>query len=222
MTGRIEDNFKSGIYCIRNIINNKVYIGQSKNIYRRILTHICNLNAKNKNAENEHIIKAWSKYGRNNFEYFVLEYTDKDPKLLGEREVFWINKFNSNNRFRGYNCRDIVDTYQVVSEETRKKLSYQSKKRMSTIEARLSKSKQNVILWKNAEFRNKVVQSKIKFKIIKQICPITFEVFKEYSSFNAVVTENPSYNINHIYNVATKRKKGKAYGYYWEAINSKI
>lgn len=25
-----EDNHKSGIYCIRNIVNNKVYIGKAK------------------------------------------------------------------------------------------------------------------------------------------------------------------------------------------------
>ena len=31
---------KSGIYCIRNIVNNKVYIGKSKNIYNRITQHI--------------------------------------------------------------------------------------------------------------------------------------------------------------------------------------
>lgn len=39
---------KSGIYCIRNIINNKVYIGKSKNIYNRITQHIYLLRNKSK------------------------------------------------------------------------------------------------------------------------------------------------------------------------------
>ena len=29
---------KSGIYCIRNKVNNKRYIGQSTNIYKRIIS----------------------------------------------------------------------------------------------------------------------------------------------------------------------------------------
>lgn len=35
-----RDLNKHGIYCIRNIINNKVYIGKSINIYTRIASHI--------------------------------------------------------------------------------------------------------------------------------------------------------------------------------------
>ena len=30
----------SGVYCIKNIINNKVYIGSSKNIRKRLLEHL--------------------------------------------------------------------------------------------------------------------------------------------------------------------------------------
>ena len=68
---------KSGIYCIRNIVNNKVYIGKSKNIYNRITQHIYLLRNKSKD-ENRYLINAWHKYGEDKFEYFVLEYLELD------------------------------------------------------------------------------------------------------------------------------------------------
>nr|DAG88575.1 MAG TPA: intron associated endonuclease [Crassvirales sp.] len=52
-----NDLNKCGIYCIRNIVNQKVYIGKSKNIYTRICTHISSLRRKTKD-ENRHLINA--------------------------------------------------------------------------------------------------------------------------------------------------------------------
>ena len=40
-----------GIYCIRNIINDKKYIGKSINIRQRIYSHIGGLNSKNKKLQ---------------------------------------------------------------------------------------------------------------------------------------------------------------------------
>ena len=52
-----NDLGKCGIYCIQNIVNQKVYIGKSKNIYARIRAHIFGLRKKIKN-ENRHLINA--------------------------------------------------------------------------------------------------------------------------------------------------------------------
>jgi excinuclease UvrABC nuclease subunit len=48
---------KCGIYCIKNIVNSKVYVGKAKDIYKRIRDHIYFLRKKNKN-ENRHLINA--------------------------------------------------------------------------------------------------------------------------------------------------------------------
>lgn len=80
-----------GIYCINNIINNKKYIGQSININKRWKSHISALN--NNRHYNFHLQQAWNKYGSKNFEFNVIEICDKS--LLNEREVYWIEKFNS-------------------------------------------------------------------------------------------------------------------------------
>lgn len=57
MIQRKEDQNKSGIYVIKNKINNKVYVGKAVNIYRRIKAHITALNTKNKD-ENRHLINS--------------------------------------------------------------------------------------------------------------------------------------------------------------------
>lgn len=118
-----NDLNKCGIYCIRNIVNNKVYIGKSINIYTRITGHISYLNNKSKN-ENRHLINSWHKYGRDNFEYFILEYfSEINEEKLKERELFWIDSYNSTNRDVGYNLRRDSSTKMIVHEETRKLIS---------------------------------------------------------------------------------------------------
>lgn len=80
-----------GIYCIKNIINNKRYVGQSININSRWEHHISALN--NNNHYNSHLQKSWNKYGSESFEFNIVEICDKS--LLNEREIYWIEKFNS-------------------------------------------------------------------------------------------------------------------------------
>ena len=114
-----NDLNKCGIYCIRNIVNQKVYIGKSKNIYTRICTHISSLRRKTKD-ENRHLINAWEKYGEDKFEYFVLEYLEINEELLKERELFWMKQYDSTNREKGYNLRMDSSTNMIVHEETKK------------------------------------------------------------------------------------------------------
>lgn len=117
-----KDLNKCGIYCIRNTVNNKVYIGKSKNIYVRIASHIQLLNNLSKD-ENRHLINSWYKHGCDKFEYFVLEYLELDENLLKERELYWIDVYDSTNRNKGYNLRRDSSTNMIVHEETRKLLS---------------------------------------------------------------------------------------------------
>lgn len=48
-----KDKKKVGIYVIRNLVNQKVYVGKSVNIYFRMKQHITLLNTKSKD-ENPH------------------------------------------------------------------------------------------------------------------------------------------------------------------------
>ena len=59
---------ESGVYCIQNIINNKIYIGSSKNLLRRFHGH-------NSFRSNYNVIKAFKKYGKENFTFSVIKLT---------------------------------------------------------------------------------------------------------------------------------------------------
>lgn len=153
---------KCGIYCIRNIINNKVYIGKSKNIYKRIHQHIYDMKNKRK-TENPYLLQSWIKYGNENFEYFVLEYLEENEELVSEKELYWMNKFNSLDRKNGYNLRQDSSSKMIVHEETSKKISERLKKEWSSGIRNLhsEKLKQN---WKNNPDRV-LNQSKLFSKI---------------------------------------------------------
>lgn len=77
MKANIKDKGKWGIYCIKNTVNQKVYVGKAIDIHRRIKQHITQLNTKSKD-ENIYLINAWHKHSRTAFEYSVLEYIEVD------------------------------------------------------------------------------------------------------------------------------------------------
>lgn len=84
---------KKDVYIIKNTVNEKVYIGQSKDAAKRWLSHIYNAKYENKtNKEVQLIHKAMMKYGVDKFHYEILEYQVSN---YDEREIYWINKFNS-------------------------------------------------------------------------------------------------------------------------------
>ena len=161
-----RDLNKCGIYCIRNIVNNKVYIGKSKNIYTRMMQHVYNLQVKSKD-ENRHLIHAWHKYGKENFEYFVLEYLPVDDQLVADRELYWMEQYNSTNRKFGYNLRKDSKTKMIVHEETKDllresvkgennpnynhKWSDEQKKRMSEIKKQCYKNGTQKYIPENAK-----------------------------------------------------------------------
>lgn len=90
----------SGIYMIKNTVNNKVYIGSSVNLNRRIKKHFYEI--KKKFHHNKHLEKAVHKYGVENFEIYLLEVFDiiTDNKLRKIEESF-IEKYDSYKK--GYN-----------------------------------------------------------------------------------------------------------------------
>jgi hypothetical protein len=100
-----------GIYCIQNLVNGKVYIGQSADIEKRWYTHKSELNRnvhKNKKLQN-----AWNKYGYAQFKFFILEKCLKCD--LDELEKFYINFYDSykngyNKDLGGYQLRDCSES----------------------------------------------------------------------------------------------------------------
>lgn len=89
-----------GIYKITNKLNNKCYIGQSKDIYVRIKKHLSKTYEVNSAQYSFQIYQALRKYGIGNFKVEVLEECDAD--VLNEREIYWIQYYDSFKN--GYNA----------------------------------------------------------------------------------------------------------------------
>lgn len=86
------------IYIIRNTINSKVYIGQTKvSLKLRFQNHL----SAARNGKDYVIGKAIRKYGEENFYIELLE--ECTIEELNERERYWISYFNSTNNKFGYN-----------------------------------------------------------------------------------------------------------------------
>lgn len=89
-----------GIYKITNLVNGKVYIGQSQDIYVRWYEH---KRASKKRAEYA-LYTAFNKYGFDNFSFEILEECPLEE--LDEKEIMYIAKFHSyvdDEQANGYN-----------------------------------------------------------------------------------------------------------------------
>lgn len=93
---------KSVIYIATNLVNSKIYIGQTIHYKRRIREHKCY--AKTGSKEKSPFHDAIKKYGFENFKFEILE--ECTPDLLDEREKYWIEHKHSNNKTIGYNITD--------------------------------------------------------------------------------------------------------------------
>lgn len=101
--------YKGYIYCIRNKINNKKYIGQTalkRGCKYRFLGHI-ELLKRNKHY-NKNLQEDFNKYGMDNFEFIILDeftFTNKEllKKVLLDMEKFYINLWDTENNTKGYN-----------------------------------------------------------------------------------------------------------------------
>lgn len=107
-----------GIYKITNKANSKIYIGQSHNVEERWKRH-------KKRTHNEHLKKAFAKYGIENFLFEILisfEENSETQNNLNTYEKLFIEQFDSTNPNKGYNKKE-GGSKGKFTEETKKKLS---------------------------------------------------------------------------------------------------
>lgn len=80
-----------GIYRCYCSVNGRSYVGQTQSLLTRQYHHTSKL--RNHRHENQHLQRAWDKYGEDAFEWEILELCSADD--LDERETFWIEELDS-------------------------------------------------------------------------------------------------------------------------------
>ena len=159
-----------GIYKITNLLSGKCYIGQSKDIEGRFVTH----KQRCKYAycrDKSFLYKAMHKYGIDNFSFEVLEVCEESE--LDALEIKYIaqygsfsNGYNMNAGGGGQHCREMTPEHKAAllrahtghprSEETRRKISEAQKGKVIPVEQRVKMSLASKRKWENPEYRAKM------------------------------------------------------------------
>lgn len=113
------------IYKITNTINNKIYIGQTKNsAQERFWKHCSNSRSSRDCYKRLYLYKSINKHGLEKFKIEVIIEGEYNKLLLNDLEKHYIRLYNSNNPLKGYNSTEGGEssTYERTPE-IRKKIS---------------------------------------------------------------------------------------------------
>lgn len=119
-----------GIYKIENLVNGKVYIGQTVNSEKREIKHKTEL--KNNVHHNLHLQRSYNKFGAESFKFIIIEICEESK--LDEREIYWLNFYGGINSDRNYNIGEIKGGR--ISQEVKDKISLKNKGQKRTEETK--------------------------------------------------------------------------------------
>jgi hypothetical protein len=165
---------KPGIYFIKNVISKKIYIGQSVDVYKRLILHRHKL--LNNIHENPHLQKSFNKHKINAFKCGCIEYCNIN--ILTNKERFYIN--NQTNKL--YNIREASDSVQhydraPITEITRQKLINAKKGKFPSNLHDLQQSNRRKIAHYNNENLIQIFSSCIE---AAEYFKMTAKVFNQY------------------------------------------
>ncbi len=96
----------AGVYEIRNTLNNKVYVGSSINVSKRLNAHKNHL--KRGTHASAHLQASWDKSGAEAFQFKQLIVCAPKDLMFYEQRV--MDGFKANQREFGYNTRLVVES----------------------------------------------------------------------------------------------------------------
>lgn len=185
----------AGIYIIKNIVNNKVYIGQSSALPQRFQEHRYKL--RRNIHGNSHLQNAWNKYGENKFVFILIEKIN-NSLFLTAYEQSYVNYYKTLNSgvYNMGECTENPNRNRYFSQETRQKLSKLARKFWS---CDINREKRR---------RNNLTRS------VERINKETGEV-KEY--FSLKEAERDGFRYQHIWRCCNGIKKSHK-GYFWKYL----
>lgn len=175
-----------GIYKIENLVNHKVYIGQTIDFTHRTYLHTHYLTTNR--HYNLHLQAAWNKYGSQNFKFelikdFTVELQNvsqqEQKRILDDAERYYIKQYNASNCEHGYNLSEGGDGATLLgdrnprygkprSDEVKRKISKtikENKSHMGENNGRYGKPVSDLTRQKISEANSGRVQSDWERKI---------------------------------------------------------
>lgn len=215
------------IYIIKNIINNKVYIGKTVfSIERRFKEHI--RDSKKKRTEHRPLYNAMNKYG---VEKFFIELLEECPSdIANEREIYWITQYNSYKS--GYNAtlggdgktfldyRKILNLFDCTNL-SQKEIAEECKCSVDSVRRIILEYRENVN-WQlrfkenHPEYCFKTAFPKVRVKCIEEdkIFPSSLEAACWLIEQGKTKTKESRSHITQV----CKGKRKRAYGYTWKYV----
>lgn len=213
------------IYCITNLINNKMYIGQTSRTWQeRWKDHL--ESARDLNNQRP-LYRAMRKYGIENFSFSIIENCPNDK--LNEREQYWINEkqtwiaehpnsgYNltcggNNGTKYSYDYIRLLYKNGITQSEIKKELQCDSQ----VIRQAIATDETITEIDKKEHRHNAAVRGQNRMtKSVQAIDPSTNEIYK---TFNSISEASKFFNIDHAC-ISTAIRKGKPHkckNYYWE------
>jgi len=129
------------IYRARNILNNKVYIGQTiKTLRERKKEHIkC---SEYTQYFDFYFYRSMRKYGSECFRWKIIDRAYSKNEL-NTKEKYWIKEYKSTNNRYGYNAKDGGNAGGSPNKSVRRKISIANKGRVCSEETKIKISKAN-------------------------------------------------------------------------------
>lgn len=123
---------RAGIYMMACLVSGRFYIGSSAHLRARFSEHASEL--KGGDHPNRHLQNAWSKYGKDQFVFTVLEYCS--PEMLLIREQWYLDEWRPYDKTIGYNNAPEAASNRGVrhSEETKQKIGQRNRGRIKSPE----------------------------------------------------------------------------------------
>jgi group I intron endonuclease len=152
---------KSGVYQIKNILNERIYIGSAKQFKDRFRDHISSLR-KNKH-QNKFLQADFNKCGEDNFLFEVMEIVEGEQKERLLKEQSYLDVYHDNQEqcynFDKKTNKTSRSSFSKNPEETKQKLSDKSKEMWKDQEFKKTQTKRIKEHWSIQE--NREHQSKM-------------------------------------------------------------
>ena len=221
----MDKNYYNCIYMYTNKINNKKYVGQTKNLSDRHRRHV--QTSFNKNAKRDYntpFHRAIRKYGIENFEIKILAENIETQEKLNEYEIFFIKRYKTLNIQNGYN---------VAEGGYNNPFAGKTEKEMDEFKRKVSESRKGQMTGESNPFYGKQHSQETKNKISKNHANVNGEnnprakMTIQYDKQGKIIkiwdyakqaSEELGINTNSITGCCRGERKS-AGGFYWKYLN---